>query len=89
MTYCPHFPIDATAMFKKSRQVHSGKWLIVNLVDLLVGFNSRLKRDDGSKARERKNNDTKDHSLDVASTLPLVVMQMLGAFVIHQMVLLF
>jgi hypothetical protein len=45
-----------------------------NLVYLLVGFNSRLKRDDGSKAKKRKNSDTKDHSLDVASVLPLVVM---------------
>jgi hypothetical protein len=45
-----------------------------NLVDLLVGFNSGLKRDDGSKTRKRKNSDTKDCSLDVASTLPLVAM---------------
>jgi hypothetical protein len=44
-----------------------------NSVDLLVGFNSRLKRDDSSKARERKNSDTKDRSLDVARALPLVV----------------
>jgi hypothetical protein len=45
-----------------------------NLVYLLVGFNSGLKRDYGSKTRERKNSDTKDHSLDVASALPLVAM---------------
>jgi hypothetical protein len=45
-----------------------------NLVYLLVGFNSGLKRDYGSKTRERKNSDTKDRSLDVASALPLVAM---------------
>jgi hypothetical protein len=45
-----------------------------NSVDLLVGFNSELKRDDGSKARERKNSNTKDCSFDVASTLLLVAM---------------
>jgi hypothetical protein len=45
-----------------------------NSVDLLVLFNSGLKRDYGSKTRERKNSDTKDRSLDVASALPLVVM---------------
>jgi hypothetical protein len=45
-----------------------------NSVYLLVGFNSGLKRDYGSKTRERKNSDTKDRSLDVASALPLVAM---------------
>jgi hypothetical protein len=45
-----------------------------NSVYLLVGFNSRLKRDYGSKTRERKNSDTKDRSLDVASALPLIAM---------------
>jgi hypothetical protein len=45
-----------------------------NLVDLLVGFNSELKRDYGSKTRKRKNSDTKDRSLDVESALPLVAM---------------
>jgi hypothetical protein len=45
-----------------------------NSVDLLVGFNSRLKRDYGSKTRERKNSDTKDRSFDVVSALPLVAM---------------
>jgi hypothetical protein len=29
LIYYPRFPIDATTMFKKSRQVHSEKWLIV------------------------------------------------------------
>jgi hypothetical protein len=45
-----------------------------NSVDLLVGFNSGFKRDDGSKARKRKNSDTEDRSFDVASALPLVAM---------------
>jgi hypothetical protein len=45
-----------------------------NSVDLLVGFNSGLKQDYGSKTMKRKNSDTKDHSFDVASALPLVVM---------------
>jgi hypothetical protein len=45
-----------------------------NSVDLLVGFNSGLKRDYGSKTRERKNSDTKDHPLDIVIVLPLVAM---------------
>jgi hypothetical protein len=45
-----------------------------NSVDLLVGFNSRLKRDYGSKTGKKKNTDTKDRSFDVASALPLVAM---------------
>jgi hypothetical protein len=45
-----------------------------NSVDPLVVFNSGLKRDYGSKTRERKKSDTKDRSLDVASALPLVAM---------------
>jgi hypothetical protein len=45
-----------------------------NSVYLLVGFNSGFKRDYGSKTRERKNSDTKDRSLDIASALPLVAM---------------
>jgi hypothetical protein len=45
-----------------------------NSVDLLIGFNSGLKRDYGSKTRKRKNSDTKDRSFDVASALPLVAM---------------
>jgi hypothetical protein len=45
-----------------------------NSVDLLVGFNSELKRDYGSKTKKRKNSDTKDRSFDVVSALPLVAM---------------
>jgi hypothetical protein len=45
-----------------------------NLVDLLVGFNSGLKCDYGSKTRKRKNSDTKNRSFDVTSALPLVAM---------------
>jgi hypothetical protein len=45
-----------------------------NSVDLLVGFNSRLKRDYGSKTRERKNSDTKNRSFDVTRALPLIAM---------------
>jgi hypothetical protein len=57
-----------------------------NSVDLLVVFNSRLKRDYGSKTREKKNSDTKDRSLDVASALsnvrgePVVSILWTGAF---------
>jgi hypothetical protein len=51
-----------------------GKMTNSNSVDLLVQFNSGLKRDDGSKARKRKNSDTKDCSFDVASTLLFVAM---------------
>jgi hypothetical protein len=45
-----------------------------NLVVLFVRLNSGLKQDYGSKTRERKNNDTKDRSFDVASSLPFVAM---------------
>jgi hypothetical protein len=45
-----------------------------NSVDLLVRFNSGLKRDYGSNTREKKNSDTKDRSLDVVSALPLIAM---------------
>jgi hypothetical protein len=45
-----------------------------NLVDLLIGFNFGLKRDDGSKTKERKNNNTNDHFFDAASTLLLAGM---------------
>jgi hypothetical protein len=45
-----------------------------NSVDLLVGFNSGLKQDYGSKTRKRKNSDTKDCFFDVASVLSLVAM---------------
>jgi hypothetical protein len=46
------------------------KMIDSNSVDLFVGFNSGLKRDDGAKAREKKNSDTKDRSFDVVSALP-------------------
>jgi hypothetical protein len=51
-----------------------GKMADNNSVDLFVRFNSGFKQDYGSKTRERKNSDTKDHSFDVASSLPFVAM---------------
>ena len=45
-----------------------------NLVDLLVGFNSGLKQDYGSKTKERKNCDTKDRSFDIMCAFPLIAM---------------
>jgi hypothetical protein len=45
-----------------------------NSIDLLVGFNSRLKQDYSSKTRKRKNTDTKDRSFDITRTLPLFAM---------------
>jgi hypothetical protein len=74
--------IDILPPFSKRRHNHVEKirtcafrkMVDGNSVDLLVGFNSRLKRDYGSKTRKRKNSDTKDRSFDVASALPLVVM---------------
>ena len=45
-----------------------------NLIDLLIRFNFGLKQDYGSKIRKKKNSDTKDYSLDVASALLLVAM---------------
>jgi hypothetical protein len=86
--------IDILPLFSNRRHSHVqeirtstlGKMADSNLVDLLVGFNSGLKRDYGSKTKERKNSDTKDHSFDVMSALPLVV---IGAFAFRQMDLLF
>jgi hypothetical protein len=74
--------IDIRRPFSNRRHSHveeirtSALWKMAdsNLVDLLVVFNFGLKRDYGSKTRERKNSDTKDRSLDVASALPLVAM---------------
>jgi hypothetical protein len=74
--------INILLPFSKQRHNHVqevrtsilGKMTDSNLVDLLVKFNSGLKRDDGSKARKRKNSDTKNRFLDVVSALPLVAM---------------
>jgi hypothetical protein len=74
--------IDILPSFSNQRHSHVqevrtsvlGKMADSNSVYLLVGFNSRLKLDYGSKTRRRKNSDTKDHSLDVASALPLIAM---------------
>jgi hypothetical protein len=45
-----------------------------NLVDFLVGLNFRFKQAYGTKTRKGKNNNTKDHPLDVPHVLPLVAM---------------
>jgi hypothetical protein len=74
--------IDIRRPFSNRRHSHieeiktSALWKMAdsNSVYLLIGFNSGLKQDYGSKTRERKNSDTKDHSLDVASALQLVAM---------------
>jgi hypothetical protein len=74
--------IDILPSFSNRRNNHVqeiktsalGKMANSNLVDLLIGFNSGLKRDYGSKTRERKNSNTKDRSFDVASVLLLIVM---------------
>jgi hypothetical protein len=74
--------IDILRPFPKRRHSHVEeirtcalrKMVDSNSIDLLVGFNSGLKRDYGSKTGKRKNSDTKDCSFDVASTLPLVAM---------------
>ena len=60
--------------FLKIRTSALGKMANSNSVDFLVGIHSGLKRDYGSKTRERKNNDIKNCSFDVTRTLPLVVM---------------
>ena len=39
-----------------------------------VGLNSRPKRDNGSKTKERKNSATKDQSFDVTVALPFIAM---------------
>jgi hypothetical protein len=74
--------IDILPLFSNRRHNHVeeiktyalGKMADSNSVDLLVGFNSGLKWDYGSKTKKRKNSDTKDRSFDVASTLPLIAM---------------
>jgi hypothetical protein len=74
--------IDILRPFPKRRHSHVEeirtcalrKMVDSNSIDLLVGFNSGLKRDYGSKTKKRKNNDTKDRSFDVASALLFVAM---------------
>ena len=74
--------IDILPPFSKQRHSHVEeimtctlrKMVDGNSIDLLVGFNSGLKGDYGSKTKKKKNNDTKDRSFDVASALPLVAM---------------
>jgi hypothetical protein len=74
--------IDILPLFSKRRHSHVEEirtcalrnMIDSNSVDLLIGFNSGLKQDYGSKIRKRKNSDTKDRSFDVESTLPLVAM---------------
>jgi hypothetical protein len=91
------FAIDIRRPFSNRRHSHVEeirtsalrKMADSNSVYLLVGFNSRLKRDYGSKTRERKNSDTKDRSLDVASALPLVAMHSSRGVYIPPMDLLF
>jgi hypothetical protein len=76
------FTIDIRRPFSNRRHSHVEEirtcvlWKMAdsNSVYLLVGFNSGFKRDYGSKTRERKNSDTKDRPLDIASALPLVAM---------------
>jgi hypothetical protein len=76
------FIIDIRRPFSNRRHSHVEeimtsalrKMADINSVYLLVRFNSGLKRDYGSKTRERKNSDTKDRFLDVASALPLIAM---------------
>jgi hypothetical protein len=70
----PSFSNRRHSLIQEVKTSVLGKMANSNLVDLLVGFNSGLKQDDGSKVRERKNNDTKDRSFDVASALLLVAM---------------
>jgi hypothetical protein len=74
--------IDILSSFSNQRHSHVQeirtsaleKMADSNSVDLLVGFNFGLKRDYGSKTKERKNSDTKDRSFDVVSALLLVTM---------------
>jgi hypothetical protein len=76
------FTIDIWHPFSNRRHSHVEEimtcalWKMAdsNSVYLLVGFNSGFKQDYGSKTRERKNSDTKDCPLDIASALPLVAM---------------
>jgi hypothetical protein len=73
--------IDVLPLFSNRRNNHVleirtsalGEMADSNSVHL-VGIHSGLKRDYGSKTKERKNNDTKNRSFDVTRTLPLVAM---------------
>jgi hypothetical protein len=70
----PPFPKRRHSHVEEIRTCALRKMADSNSVDLLVRFNSGLKRDYGSKTRKRKNSDTKDRSFDVESALPLVAM---------------
>ena len=70
----PPFSYQCHSHIEEIRTCALRKMANSNLVDLLVRFNSRLKRDYGFKTRKWKNSDTKDHSLDVVSALPLIAM---------------
>jgi hypothetical protein len=70
----PPFPKRRHSHVEEIRTCALRKMVDGNSVDLLVGFNSGLKRDYGSKIEKRKNSNTKDRSFDVASALPLVAM---------------
>jgi hypothetical protein len=56
-----------------------------NSVDLLVRFNSGLKRDYGSKTRERKNSDAKDRSFDITCAFHLLRCSAIETFVFRRM----
>jgi hypothetical protein len=70
----PPFSIQRHNHVEEIKTCALRKMVDSNSVDLLVGFNSGLKRDYGSKTRKRKNSDIKDRSFDVASALPLGAM---------------
>jgi hypothetical protein len=70
----PPFPKRRHNHVEEIRTCALRKMADSNSVDLLVGFNSGLKQDYGSKTGKRKNSDTKDCSFDVASALPLAAM---------------
>jgi hypothetical protein len=62
----PPFPKRCHSHVEEIKTCALRKMADSNSVDLLIGFNSGLKRDYGSKTRRRKNSDTKDCSFDVA-----------------------
>jgi hypothetical protein len=66
----PSFSNRCHSHVQEIRTSALGKMANSNLVDLLVGLNSRLKRDYDSKTREKKNSDTKDRPFDVTHALP-------------------
>ena len=89
--------IDILPPFSKRRHSHVEeirtcvlrKMANGNSVDFPIEFNSRLKRDYGSKTRKRKNSDTNNHSFMLQALSHLLQCSAVKLFVFYQTDLLF